>query len=67
MGKLSNEEFEAALDQPVTTTAREFAQVIHSKVLRRSRTHTNVMSCPCEHLALWYLGVTARPWTLLAG
>jgi hypothetical protein len=55
------QEFEIDLRRPVTITAREVANILHRHMYRGGREHHMVHSCPCDHLALFYLGL--RPTT----
>ena len=48
-------DFLASLSKPVTVTPREVANRIHRAA--RGGEHLDCHSCPCAHLALFYLGV----------
>lgn len=52
------EKYEASLQTPVTVTPQQVADIIHGKSYGYSGSHSMLNSCPCYHLALFYLGVT---------
>ena len=57
-----NQKFKSDAVRPVTVTARDLADRIHA--LREHRfgaTHSEGLSCPCAHLALYYLGLRVDP------
>jgi hypothetical protein len=58
MSELSCEEWEAKLKEPVTLTPQALANRLHQMQYGKDTEHHSHHSCPCEHLAMFYLGVT---------
>lgn len=58
MKDMSMAEYDRIINTPVSKTPQQIADKIHQDIYKNDSVHRVIHSCPCYHLALYYLGIT---------